>query len=139
MNATYPKFGDYSTPDLRDREPKRDKALELIESKIVGFGRLERTSCKIHYIEKQNLTSRSLPEFPETSNLAADSFLLAISLARLLIDKDVEATRQKAEIEESIGLETQMWMNSDLSRMDELEPYDWGELDPETIGEPIDW
>jgi hypothetical protein len=33
--------------------------------------------------------------------------------------------------------EDQAWMNSDLSRLSEFEPYDWGEMDPATAGHPI--
>ena len=138
MNATYSKHNDYSTPDLRDREPRQDRAFELIEDKRADFRRLEQISCQIQYREKKNLTSTLLSEFYEASNLFAKS-LLAISTMWLSIDKDSGVDSQRAKIEKSLDSEIQMWMNSDLSRMDELEPYDWGESDPETIGEPIDW
>ncbi|NJM77777.1 MAG: hypothetical protein HC852_20845 [Acaryochloridaceae cyanobacterium RU_4_10] len=29
------------------------------------------------------------------------------------------------------------WLESDLSHLSELEPYDWGDVDPEAIGQPI--
>ena len=35
--------------------------------------------------------------------------------------------------------ETQVWLSSDLSRMSEIEPYDWGDIDPLTYGKPIKW
>ncbi len=36
-------------------------------------------------------------------------------------------------------LEAQMsaWHDADLSRLGEVEPYDWGDADPETVGEPL--
>lgn len=33
--------------------------------------------------------------------------------------------------------ETQAWLDTDLSRLDEVEPYDWGDADPTTLGEPL--
>jgi hypothetical protein len=33
--------------------------------------------------------------------------------------------------------EDRAWMDSDLSRLGEFEPYDWGDLDPATAGHPI--
>ncbi len=36
-------------------------------------------------------------------------------------------------------VEAQMraWHDADLSRLGEVEPYDWGDTDPETVGEPL--
>lgn len=34
-----------------------------------------------------------------------------------------------------IDVETRMWLEADLAPP--LEPYDWGEADPEMIGEPL--
>ena len=31
----------------------------------------------------------------------------------------------------------QDWLEGDLSNLDEYEPYNWGELDPLTLGKPI--
>jgi hypothetical protein len=31
------------------------------------------------------------------------------------------------------------WLDSDLSRLGEYEPYDWGDIDPETRGKPISY
>jgi hypothetical protein len=31
------------------------------------------------------------------------------------------------------------WNDSDLSRLAEYEPYDWGDTDPETVGKPISY
>jgi hypothetical protein len=33
--------------------------------------------------------------------------------------------------------ETAAWLNSDLSRLGEYEPYDWGEEDPEALGRAV--
>lgn len=29
------------------------------------------------------------------------------------------------------------WLDADLSRLGEIEPYDWGDEDPESMGEPL--
>lgn len=39
--------------------------------------------------------------------------------------------------EETLDAETRAWHDSDLSRLGEYEPYDWGETDPETVGERL--
>lgn len=31
------------------------------------------------------------------------------------------------------------WLDSDLSRLEEYEPYDWGEIDPLTLGKPVQY
>lgn len=31
----------------------------------------------------------------------------------------------------------QDWLNSDISCLEAYEPYDWGEVDPLTLGKPI--
>jgi hypothetical protein len=31
------------------------------------------------------------------------------------------------------------WINSDLSRLGDYEPYDWGDINPESIGKPISY
>jgi hypothetical protein len=33
--------------------------------------------------------------------------------------------------------ETRAWHDADLSKLGEYEPYDWGDTDPLTIGEPL--
>lgn len=38
---------------------------------------------------------------------------------------------------EPLDAETTAWHDSDLSRLGEYEPYDWGDTDPETVGEPL--
>ena len=29
------------------------------------------------------------------------------------------------------------WLDSNLSRLEDYEPYDWGEIDPLTLGKPV--
>lgn len=31
------------------------------------------------------------------------------------------------------------WLESDLSRLEEYEPYEWGELDPLTLGKAVQY
>lgn len=31
------------------------------------------------------------------------------------------------------------WLDSDLSRLEDYEPYDWGETDPLTLGKPVQY
>lgn len=31
------------------------------------------------------------------------------------------------------------WLESDLSRLEEYEPYNWGSLDPLTLGKPLQY
>jgi hypothetical protein len=38
---------------------------------------------------------------------------------------------------EAMDQENKDWLESDLSRLSELELYDWGDVDPETTGQPI--
>lgn len=38
---------------------------------------------------------------------------------------------------DDLEAQTQNWHDADLSRLGEYEPYDWGEVDPETVGEPL--
>lgn len=57
---------------------------------------------------------------------------------RLLTGRHYEvADLLEYEAPESMDAETKAWMDSDLSRLGEYEPYDWGDTDPETLGKPI--
>ncbi len=38
---------------------------------------------------------------------------------------------------DEVDAETRAWMDSDLSRLGEIEPYDWGDQDPNTLGQPV--
>jgi hypothetical protein len=31
------------------------------------------------------------------------------------------------------------WLDSDLSRLEDYEPYDWGEIDPLMLGKPVQY
>lgn len=33
--------------------------------------------------------------------------------------------------------EARAWLDTDASRLGEMEPYDWGDADPYTLGEPV--
>ena len=39
--------------------------------------------------------------------------------------------------DDDLEAQTRAWHDADLSRLGEIEPYDWGDDDPETIGEPL--
>ena len=38
---------------------------------------------------------------------------------------------------ELMDAETKAWHDADLSRLGEYESYDWGDVDPETLGKPL--
>jgi hypothetical protein len=42
-------------------------------------------------------------------------------------------------VPEPLDQETKAWLESDLSRLGEYEPYDWGDDDPETLGSPVEY
>ncbi len=42
---------------------------------------------------------------------------------------------QQASAERKLDAETQAWLDADLTP--ELPPYDWGDMDPMTAGEPV--
>lgn len=42
-------------------------------------------------------------------------------------------TRESSEMSQ----EDRDWIESDLSHLSELEPYDWGDIEPQTTGKPI--
>jgi hypothetical protein len=50
-----------------------------------------------------------------------------------LMQTQPEAKIKTLEME----LEDQAWMDADLSRLGEFEPYDWGDVDPKELGKPI--
>lgn len=49
-------------------------------------------------------------------------------------------TRKSTSSDQSIGPtgEDRAWLDADLSRMAEVEPYEWGDADP-LAGEPVSW
>ena len=54
--------------------------------------------------------------------------------ARMVIQKGLEAFEAEAERNSQ---EDRAWLGSDLSRLGEFEPYDFGGLNPETLGTPV--
>ena len=38
---------------------------------------------------------------------------------------------------EAMDREDKDWLEADLSHSSEIEPYDWGDIDPKTTGQPI--
>lgn len=42
-----------------------------------------------------------------------------------------------AAFAEELGGEDNAWLTADLSRLDDLEPYDWGNLNPLDLGRPV--
>jgi len=42
-------------------------------------------------------------------------------------------------VKDDLDTETKAWLESDLSRLGEFEPYDWGDEDPETLGSPVEY
>jgi hypothetical protein len=50
---------------------------------------------------------------------------------------DLLSTATVAEPAEEMDTETRAWLGSDLSRLGEYEPYDWGGHDPYALGQPI--
>lgn len=46
-------------------------------------------------------------------------------------------SKAKAVEVETMSQEDQDWLETDLSRLSEFEPYDWGDVDPTTLGKPV--
>ncbi len=44
----------------------------------------------------------------------------------------------KAKQEREVDAEARAWLDADLSRLGEFEPYEWGDQDP-LDGEPVYW
>ena len=53
---------------------------------------------------------------------------------RMLIQKGLESLEADAE---AMSPEDRSWLGSDLSRLGEYEPYDFGGLDPYDLGTPV--
>jgi hypothetical protein len=49
----------------------------------------------------------------------------------------IQSKKSIASTELSENTADQDWLESDLSHLEEYEPYDWGDLDPLTLGKPI--
>lgn len=46
-------------------------------------------------------------------------------------------SRSEVETDGLMDEETLAWHEADLSKLGDYEPYDWGDKDPLTIGEPL--
>ncbi len=53
---------------------------------------------------------------------------------RMVIQKGLEAMESDAN---GISSEDRAWLGSDLSRLGEIEPYNWGGVDPSQLGVPV--
>ncbi len=53
---------------------------------------------------------------------------------RMVIQKGLELLEADAE---AMTPEDRAWLGSDLSRLGEFEPYDFGGLDPDALGTPV--
>jgi hypothetical protein len=51
-------------------------------------------------------------------------------------EQRMQSKTKPAEVE-PIHPEDQDWLETDLSHLSELEPYDWGDTDPSTLGKPV--
>lgn len=58
------------------------------------------------------------------------------SLIKLLVRMQSQAPAQDKSTE-VMDDETKAWHDADLSKLSDYEPYDWGDIDPLTIGEPL--
>ena len=47
-------------------------------------------------------------------------------------------TRQIDHIEEPQAIDRE-WLETDISHLEEYEHYDWGDLDPLTLGKPVEY
>jgi hypothetical protein len=52
----------------------------------------------------------------------------------MVIQKGLESLEADAE---AMSPEDRSWLGSDLSRLGEFEPYDFGGLDPDDLGRPV--
>ena len=147
MSITYakPKYKDYSPPeDLRDRNPRQNKALEFVAGERMRLEEYEQIIYHAHhhdrlrYYSRQSSVELIFSTILETTNVAERDLIIAL-LTKLHSREGDKAASKETKEELSLDIETRAWLNSDLSIMEELEPYDWGDSDPETIGESIDW
>jgi hypothetical protein len=49
----------------------------------------------------------------------------------------IQATKPSDNSDLSEKTADQDWLMGDFSNLDDYEPYDWGDLDPLTLGKPI--
>lgn len=103
------------------------------------------------YLEDHDLTAHALSR--ESSLSTATIYPMARGQAERIslqtMDRVITALRsltgERVDIadlleygaEDQADAEARAWHDGDLSRLGEYEPYDWGEADPETVGEPL--
>lgn len=103
------------------------------------------------YLEEHGLTPHALSR--ESNLSTATIYPMARGQAERIslqtMDRVIDALRsltgERVDIadlleyglEDDLDAETKAWLESDLSRLGEYEPYDWGDDDPETLGEPL--
>jgi hypothetical protein len=51
-------------------------------------------------------------------------------------EQQMQSKAKPAEVE-TMNPEDQDWLEKDLSHLSEFEPYDWGDMDPTTLGKPV--
>ncbi|MEM9540147.1 MAG: hypothetical protein AAGA60_11690 [Cyanobacteria bacterium P01_E01_bin.42] len=49
----------------------------------------------------------------------------------------IEKVKSQQDLEVSETQGDREWLEANLSELDESEPYDWGNLDPLTLGKPV--
>lgn len=73
-------------------------------------------------------------------NVSRETLAKLIGALRRLTGQPVAINDVLEIIEEPIltmDLETRAWHDCDISRLGEIEPYDWGDLDPNTLGRAV--
>ena len=51
--------------------------------------------------------------------------------------KMIEKVKSRQNLELSAAQSDRDWLDENLSGLDEYEPYDWGDLDPLSLGKPV--
>ena len=66
-----------------------------------------------------------------------------VTIINQLLTPMIQAKKLDHDSELLENTADQDWLEGDFSNLDEYEPYNWGELDPLTLGKPIkyvsDW
>lgn len=89
--------------------------------------------------EKSRLTTLYRMKAPKRIDLDVLTAILE-GLERLTgepVDVSELLEYQQAPLDEAMDADTQAWLESDLSHLGEFEPYDWGDTDPESLGNPV--
>jgi len=53
------------------------------------------------------------------------------------VQSEISSQDKAVEKLDMMDVETRVWHDADLSRLGDYKPYDWGNIDPETLGKPI--